>query len=42
MIMWGKVSIYLANTDPREDKGADVEWLNANCLFIYLDKSILA
>lgn len=39
-IEWGKVSIYLANTDPREDKGADRDWLEANCKFIYVDKPI--
>jgi len=34
LIMWGKPSIYLANQDPRLDKGADIEWLEANCDFI--------
>lgn len=41
LIKWGKPSIYLSNTDPREDKGADVHWLEANCIFIYLDKPIV-
>lgn len=41
LIKWGKVSIYLANTDPREDKGADKEWLEANCKFVHLNYSIV-
>jgi len=42
LIQWGKPSIYLSNIDPRADKGADVEWLEANCIFIYLGSSIIA
>lgn len=40
LIKWGKPAIYLSNNDPREDKGADVDWLNINCTFIYIDKPI--
>ncbi len=36
LIKWGKPSIYLANTDPRGDKGVDIDWLEANCKFIYV------
>lgn len=37
LITWGKPAIWLANTDPREDRGADVGWLEANCIFVYVD-----
>lgn len=37
LVYWGKPAIYLSNDDPREDKGADRVWLEANCLFVYLD-----
>lgn len=40
LIHWGKPCIYLSNTDPRLDKGADVDWLEGNCDFIYLDTPI--
>lgn len=36
LIDWGKPSIWLSNQDPREDKGADVDWLNGNCVFVRL------
>lgn len=39
-ITWGKPSIYLANHDPRDDEGADREWLNANCLFYEITQPI--
>nr|UBQ66234.1 Rep protein [crane CRESS-DNA virus] len=42
LIKWGRPSIYIANIDPRSDKGADVEWLEANCIFVYIGESILA
>jgi len=35
-IFWGKPAIYLSNSDPRLDKGADVEWLEANCQIVHL------
>jgi len=40
LVMWGKPSIYLANQDPRMDKGADTEWLETNCTFIHLTEPI--
>lgn len=40
LIKWGKPSIYLANTDPRLDKGCDWDWLAGNCIFVYLDTPI--
>lgn len=39
-IIWGKPAIYIANNDPRDDKGADRDWLEANCKFIYVDTPI--
>lgn len=35
-VTWGKPCIYLANQDPREDKGVDVAWLEGNCIFVYV------
>jgi len=40
LIKWGKPSIYISNNDPREDKGCDIEWINANCKFIYINEPI--
>lgn len=40
LIMWGRPSIYLANNDPRLDKGADTEWLEANCKFVNISEPI--
>lgn len=43
LVTWGRPSIWLNNTDPREEFGIradEVEWLNANCIFIELDKPI--
>lgn len=40
LIKWGKPSIYLSNSDPRGDKGADIEWLEGNCDFVYLSETI--
>lgn len=36
VIKWGRPAIYLANSDPRCDKGADMDWLDANCTFVFL------
>uniref|UniRef100_A0A8E7G1T8 Replication-associated protein n=1 Tax=Turdus hortulorum Genomoviridae sp. TaxID=2814995 RepID=A0A8E7G1T8_9VIRU len=36
LIDWGRPSIWLSNEDPRHDKGADVDWLNGNCIFVRL------
>lgn len=42
LINWGRPSIWLANNDPRYDKGADTDWIEGNCVFIYIDESLLA
>lgn len=36
LVHWGKPSIYIANEDPRTDKGVDTNWLEANCEFHYI------
>lgn len=36
LINWGKPSIYLSNTNPLEDKGADEDWIRGNCEIVYL------
>lgn len=41
LIHWGKPSIWLSNKDPREEQGADYDWLNANCIFVYVDEPIV-
>lgn len=38
LIHWGRPSIYLSNDDPRENKGADYDWLMANVRFVYIDE----
>lgn len=35
LITWGKPAIWLSNTDPREDKGADIAWLEGNCTIVH-------
>lgn len=45
LVHWGKPAIWLNNDDPREEHGvtaSEVEWLNKNCIFIYLDESIIS
>lgn len=37
LIHWGKPAIYCSNSDPRADKGADADWLDANCTFVFID-----
>ena len=40
---WGKPAIWLNNADPRDDLPQwKVNWLNANCTFVYLDHFIWA
>lgn len=39
-IKFGKYTIYCSNTDPREDKGVDRDWLEGNCIFVYIDKPV--
>lgn len=41
LIEWGKPAIYISNNDPREDNGADREWLDANCIFIEINSKII-
>lgn len=41
LIHWGKPAIWCSNTDPRMDKGADAEWLDANCEFVFLNEPIV-
>ena len=40
LINWGKPAIWLSNNDPRGENGADYDWLNANCIFVYVDTPI--
>lgn len=41
LITWGKPSIWVANTDPREDMSpADIEWLEGNCTFVNVTTAI--
>lgn len=35
-VTWGKPAIWCSNTDPRMDKGADADWLDANCVFVFI------
>jgi hypothetical protein len=42
LIQWGKPSIWIANTDPRNDVSEDeITWLNANCKFYNITSSLL-
>lgn len=41
LVRWGKPSIWVSNTDPRDEMTqADVEWLNANCIFVHVAEAI--
>lgn len=45
LVQWGKPAIWVNNTDPREEQGIrddEVEWLNANCQFVYIGESIIS
>lgn len=42
LVKWGRPCIYVSNTDPRMDKGADVDWLNGNCEFHYIDEPLFS
>ncbi|UJO02129.1 Rep [Bat associated gemykibivirus 1] len=45
LVVWGKPSIWLNNVDPREEHGIrddEIEWLNANCDFIKLDRELIS
>lgn len=39
-IKFGKFTVYCSNTDPREDKGVDVEWLEGNCIFVHVNSKV--
>lgn len=40
LVEWGRPCVYLANSDPRFDEKADIEWLEANCVFVHVEKDI--
>lgn len=42
-LTWGKPSIWLSNTDPRDQlrHAADRDWLDANCKFVELTEPIV-
>lgn len=41
LVKWGKVSIWLANKDPRQDLDVeDIHWLEANCTFVAVEEPI--
>ncbi|QPB44148.1 putative replication initiation protein [Botrytis cinerea genomovirus 1] len=38
-ITWGRPSVFISNTDPRDDLPRDqVKWLEGNCVFVHIDK----
>ena len=42
-VKWNKPTIYLANSDPREEVGVtdvEIQWLNKNCDFIEVNEAI--
>lgn len=41
LVKWGKPSIFLTNSDPRDEAtGDDRDWLERNCDFIYVGEPI--
>nr|QJB18546.1 MAG: replication-associated protein [Genomoviridae sp.] len=42
LVHWARPSIWLSNSDPRDELGVDTDWLNANCDFVYLDSPIVS
>nr|QTE03583.2 MAG: replication-associated protein [Gemycircularvirus] len=41
LVKWGKPSIWISNTDPRNDMlQADAEWMDKNCIFIDVTEPI--
>lgn len=41
LVKWGKPSIWLSNTDPRDEmQNADIEWMNKNCIFVEVNSPI--
>lgn len=44
LIDWNKPAIWCSNTDPRNEHGVteeQIDWLNANCTFIYVDEPMV-
>lgn len=38
---WGKPSIWISNTDPRNEMAqADVDWMEKNCIFVEVNEAI--
>jgi len=34
-VKWGKPTIWLANSDPRDEmSNGDIDWMNDNCIFV--------
>lgn len=43
LVPWGKPAIWISNTDPRDEMlMVDIEWMNANCIFIEVKDSIFS
>ena len=42
LLRGGRPSIWVSNDDPRGAKGADIDWLDGNCEFIFVEESLLA
>lgn len=41
LFTWGKPSIWLSNTDPRDQMGIeDIQWLEGNCTIVYVSSPI--
>lgn len=41
LVQWGKPSIWISNTDPRNEMlQADVDWMDKNCIFVCVDSPI--
>nr|UBJ26147.1 replication-associated protein [Red panda feces-associated gemycircularvirus] len=41
LVKWGKPSVWLSNTDPRDEmQNADIEWMNKNCIFVEVNSPI--
>jgi hypothetical protein len=41
LVKWGKPSIWLSNTDPRDHmENSDIDWMNKNCIFVEINSPI--
>ncbi|AJD07517.1 replication-associated protein [Sewage-associated gemycircularvirus 1] len=41
LVKWGKPSIWLSNTDPRDYmENSDIDWMNKNCIFVDVNAPI--